>query len=181
MARRAKTHILLGRRPGLVLHGQPRVFIVSGTRLLGEGLVLALSGQSPIKVLGWSGLTEAPSRVEALAPDVLLLDIGTPGALEAVSGFRKSLPNMRIVAIAVAEIDDDLVACAQAGIVGFVSRDGSAEDVHTAIEAALRGELVCSPRVSAMLFNRIGTLSSKLPLRVDFQALTEREQEIVTL
>jgi DNA-binding NarL/FixJ family response regulator len=32
-----------------------------------------------------------------------------------------------------------------------------------------------------MLFNRIGTLSSKLPLRVNFQALTEREQEIVTL
>jgi DNA-binding NarL/FixJ family response regulator len=181
MARRAKTRILIGDESGRALHEQPRVFVVSDTRLLCEGLVLALSGQRPIKTLGWSGLTEAASRVEELDLDVLLLDIGSPGALEAASGFRKSLPNLRIVAIAVAEIDQDLVACAEAGIVGFVSRDGSAEDVHAAIQAALRGELVCSPRVSAMLFNRIGTWPSKLPARVDFHALTEREQEIVSL
>ena len=161
--------------------GPPSVFIVSDTRLLCEGLMLVLAQQSAVKAVGWSGLAASPARVGDAKPDVLLLDIGAPSAFDAALEFHRELPGIRIVAIAVAEVENDLIACAKAGIVGFVSREGSAEDVIAAVQSALRGELVCSPRMTALLFSRIGALSTKIGAKAEWEALTGREHEIAGL
>ena len=39
--------------------------------------------------------------------------------------FRQALPDLKIVAIAVADVEQEVVACAEAGVSGFVSRNGS--------------------------------------------------------
>jgi two-component system nitrate/nitrite response regulator NarL len=160
---------------------RPRLFILSDVRLLCEGLVLALSQQSSVIVVGSSDLSTSPTQIAALRPDVLLLDIAMSGGLNVSLPLREALPNLKIVAIAVAEVERELIACAEAGVSGFVSRQGSAHDVVAAVHCAVRGELVCSPRTAAMLFGRLAALSSKRSTALDNGALTRREHEIVSL
>jgi DNA-binding NarL/FixJ family response regulator len=78
----------------------PRVFIVSDVRLLCDGLVLSLSQQPSLKVAGSADLTAAPTRIAALEPDVVLIDVGSPGGLDIVPVFRYLLPEVKVVAIA---------------------------------------------------------------------------------
>jgi two-component system nitrate/nitrite response regulator NarL len=160
---------------------RPKLFIVSDIRLLCDGLTLALSQLSTVDVLGFADLSIPSGHLAELDLDVLLLDIGSPHALAACSRFHETLPRVRIVAIAVAEIEQDVIACAEAGISGFVPRQGTAQDVVAAVQSALRGELVCSPRMTALLLNSVATLSSRKGVPANVASLTEREQEVISL
>jgi two-component system, NarL family, nitrate/nitrite response regulator NarL len=90
-------------------------------------------------------------------------------------------PDLKIVAIEVSDSEQEVVACAEAGVSGFVSRDGSIPDLVTAIDCAMRNELVCSPRIAGMLFRRVATIGSERSVGLDNSALTRREHEIVSL
>lgn len=160
---------------------RPRVFIVSEVRLLCDGLTVSLSQQPSVIVVGAADLTLSAARIAAARPDVALLDIGTPGGLDLPATFRAILPDLKVVAIAVADIEQDVLACAEAGVSGFVSRNGSIQDVVTAVHCAVRNELVCSPRIAALLFSRVAATGSKRLVDRDNDALTRREHEIVAL
>jgi len=162
-------------------HPGPTVLIVSDLRLLRDGLVLSLSRQPSLAVADSTDLTISPTHIAAARPDVVLLDVGTPGGLAALLALRQALPDLKIVAIAVSDIEQMVVACAEAGVSGFVSRDGSIQDLVTAVHCAMRNELVCSPRIAGMLFRRVATISSERSHGPDNSALTRREHEIVSL
>src|SRR5262249_26135221 len=70
---------------------------------------------------------------------------------------------------------------AEAGIHGYVTRDGSVNDVVVAIQSAVRGEVACSPRVAALLFQRVATLSEATHGVQARPMLTRRELEIAGL
>jgi DNA-binding NarL/FixJ family response regulator len=162
-------------------HPGPTVFIVSDVRLLRDGLVLSLSQQPSLGVVGSAELTISPTHVAAAHPDVVLLDVGTPGGLDMLLAFRQALPDLKIVAIAVADVQQEVVACAEAKVSGFVSRDGSIQDLVTAVHCAMRNELVCSPRIAALLFSRVAAIGFERSHGRDDSALTRREHEIVSL
>jgi two-component system, NarL family, nitrate/nitrite response regulator NarL len=158
-----------------------RLFILSDVRLLCEGLVLALAQHPSVTVVGASDLSMSPAQIAELRPDVLLLDIAMHESLNISVALRQVLPNLKIVAIAVAEVEQEVIACAEAGVSGFVSRKGSAQDVVAAVHCAVRGELVCSRRTAALLFSRVAALASMRSPPPDNGALTRREHEIVSL
>jgi DNA-binding NarL/FixJ family response regulator len=159
---------------------RPRVFIVSDVRLLCDGLTLSLSQQPSLKVVGSANLTVEPSQIAELHPDVVLLDVGTPGGLDLPPVFRQVLPDVKIVAIAVSDVEQEVFACAEARVSGFVSRNGSIQDLLAAVHCAVRNELVCSPRIAALLFGRVATArSERMGDRVS-GGLTRREHEIVS-
>jgi len=150
-------------------------------RLLRDGLVLSLSRQPTLAVADSADLTISPTYIAAARPDVVLLDVGAPGGLETLFALRQALPDLKIVAIAVSDIEHEVVACAEAGVSGFVSRDGSIQDLVTAVHCAMRNELVCSPRIAGMLFRRVAAIGSERSHGPDNGALTRREHEIVSL
>jgi DNA-binding CsgD family transcriptional regulator len=74
------------------------------------------------------------------------------------------------------------VACAEAGVVGYVGAEGSLDDVTAAIEGAARGEPRCTPQVVAALLRRVAALAGEVrPTRVGLPALTGREHQVVAL
>jgi len=173
---------LLGERSTLAAQPiRPRVFIVSDVRLFCDGLTLSLSQQSAVAVVGSADLATAPVRTAELRPDVLLLDVGTRGGLDAALKCRQVLPNLKVVAIAVADVAQEVFACAEAGVSGFVSRSGSIQDLVSAVHCAVRDEFVCSPRTAALLLSRVASLASKGMVDREIATLTRRENEIVCL
>jgi DNA-binding NarL/FixJ family response regulator len=77
-------------------------------------------------------------------------------------------------------VETDVLTCAEIGISGYVTRDGSLCDVVSAITAAVRGEVRCSPKIAGLLFRRVAALSTE---RRGHSAggLTARETQIVRL
>jgi two-component system nitrate/nitrite response regulator NarL len=160
---------------------RPRLFVLSNVRLFRDGLFLALSHQPSVIVMGSSDLSASPTDIAKFHPDVMLLDVARPGNLELSLPFREILPSAKIVAFAVADTDEDIIACAEAGISGYVSRTGSVEDLVYAVHGAVRGELDCPPRTSALLFSHMALLSGRRGTAAGQEVLTRREREIIAL
>ena len=165
----------------LGMTSRPRVFVLSDIRLLREGVVLALAQQPSVRVIGSSDLSTPPCQIAELAPDALLLDITAPGGLDISSLIRYAMPNIRIVAFGVAEVEQVVMECAKAGVSAFVARKGSVQDVVEAVHSAIRGELICSPRTAGILLSHVTALVARPPAGVDNDSLTLRESEIARL
>jgi DNA-binding NarL/FixJ family response regulator len=143
--------------------------------------MLSLSQQPSLMVVGSAELTVASAQLADLQPDVVLLDVGSRGGLDMPPQFRQVMPDVKIVAIAVNDVEQEVLACADARVSGFVSRNASLQDLVAAIHSAMRNELVCSPRVAALLFGRVATMRSEPTGERINGGLTRREHEIVSL
>jgi DNA-binding NarL/FixJ family response regulator len=62
-----------------------------------------------------------------------------------------------IVAFGVGDSDEQIVTWAGARVAGYALADGSLHGPIAAIEGAIRGEVVCSPRSAAALFRRLAS------------------------
>ena len=159
----------------------PRILIASDVRLYREGLATALAGLGRVSIVGavaGSDLTLA--CLSHLGPEVVLLDSALSGCLGLPAALRTE-PPVRFVAFAVSEADDVVLAWAEAGICGYVGKDGCAEDLVLTIEGALRGEVLCPPQIAGALFRRLATLVNSHGPDPSTSGLTRREFEIIEL
>ena len=168
--------------------GPTRVVVVADVRLYREGLAGNLASRSDLAVVGSAGYhDEALALIATTGPHVVVLDMAMRESLQAVRAIRTQDPSVSIVAFAVDESDGNIFACAEAGVAGYVPCDGSTDDLVEAIHSCTRGELICSPRIAAMLFRRLGSLAGRGDQRTEGSSLTERfrltgrEQQIVGL
>ena len=160
--------------------GLPRVLIASDVRLYREGLATALAGFGRLAIVGAvPGSDLNLACLSRLRPDVVLLDMALSGCLALPAALRVE-PPIRFVAFGVSE-DGGVLACAEAGISGYVGNDGSAEDLVLTIEGALRGEVVCPPRIVGALFQRLAALVNAQAPDPSASGLTRRELEIIEL
>jgi DNA-binding NarL/FixJ family response regulator len=158
-----------------------RVLVVAAARLYREGIAQALAAQDRFEIAGTArAASEALEVLNAAAPDVALIDLGLPGSLEFVRAMRVVRPGCKIVALSVPDAEDDVIACAEAGVAGFVTLDGSLEDLEAMLDSVGRGETLCSPRMVAALLRRVATLSDGRG-GVRGAGLTARERQIVEL
>jgi DNA-binding NarL/FixJ family response regulator len=158
-----------------------RVFILADICLYREGLALVFERTPAIEVVGSAAGSEATAvEVWATTPDIVLLDLAMPDSFEAVAEILALSPAPRIVAIALPDGEDEVLACAEAGISGYVTRADSVAATIDAIESVARGELLTTPRMAAALLQRVRSLATAPPTTGSFR-LTPREREIADL
>jgi two-component system nitrate/nitrite response regulator NarL len=169
-------------------HGSPvvssdatRVFILSDVRLFRDGVALLLLRGASVAVVGAASVGDASELIAQLRPDVVLLDATLRNVPGCAQRLREVLKGIKIVAFALGELDDDVIACAEIGISAFVCRDGSHTDLLAAIDQARRGEFVVSPRHAALLLGCIAELAELRSQAPATGNLTRREREIVPL
>lgn len=158
-----------------------RVFIVSGIRLYGEGLAQMVSRDGRLRVTGVAATLDAlPSAVSDDRADVILLDLAVDGALEALRRLAQQPGAPKAVALGLTGDASQILACAEAGIAGYVCRDSSLDDLVRAIAGAVCGELDCSPHIAGALMWRIGRLAARPPAQ-DGIFLTPRQTQVARL
>jgi RNA polymerase sigma factor (sigma-70 family) len=162
-----------------------RAVVASSLRLLRDGLSDALARSTAIAVVGTaSDASRTRTTIADLEPDLVLLDIEMPDSLALVHTIHDLAPAPKIVAFAVSDVDDALVAYIEAGIAGYVTRDGSLTDVVATVESVSRGETIVSPRLAASLFRRLAAQRRRDEVAVAESAaaqLTSRERQILML
>jgi two-component system nitrate/nitrite response regulator NarL len=158
------------------------VFILSDVRLHRDGLAGSLSRCDEIDVVGVAAPSEiARSQLIKSNIAVLLLDATIERGLEIVKDLKAAAPRIRIVVVAVNEQERVLLAYAEAGVAGYVTQDGSIDDVIEAVRRCLRDEIPCTPRLTALLFHRVSELSGTVRAADELPLLTQRERDVATL
>jgi two-component system, NarL family, nitrate/nitrite response regulator NarL len=163
-----------------VASGTVRTCVVSDVRIYRDGIVAALVNAPGVTCAGIAHLgLDGVNQVLSERPDVVVVDMGAREALTLVRALRRAIPEARIVAFGVDESESEVIACAEAGVAGYVCRESSVEAVVDIVRRAANDELVCSPRIAASLFRRIASLSERAASPAD--ALTLREQQVLAL
>ena len=158
------------------------MLVIAAVRLYREGMAFNLDNRAQVSVVG-----AAATRAEALPlvtthqPAVVVLDMATDSSLDLVRAIKEADPRVKIVAFAVEEHEPEIIACAEAGVDGYVSCEGSMDDLTATIVSVTRGELLCSPRVAATLLRRVGALASGARGPQATDGLTSRECEVLGL
>jgi two-component system, NarL family, nitrate/nitrite response regulator NarL len=152
------------------------VLIISDVRLHREGLAGLLERVPTVTVVGAIDVESVPHHASMRTVDAVLLDVLPPECLKIVHPLRRSRRRVRIVAVGVREVESEVLACAAAGIDGYVPVNATADDLVAALHGVMRQELVCSPRVAASLYNCVGLLRA-----VSAEPLTVRELEVIDL
>jgi two-component system nitrate/nitrite response regulator NarL len=153
-----------------------RVAIVADIRFYREGLAELLTRHG-IEVVGTADGQAGLERVLALRPELALVDTAIPDGTATLRLLTETAPQVGVVAIGVPETDGHVLACAEAGIAGYVPREGTLEDLVTTMGHVARGERLCSPGFTAGLLHRVAAVAAEqCP-----GALTTRELQIVAL
>ena len=152
------------------------VFIVSDVRLHREGLAALLRECPSIDVLGADNPQHTRVTLRATPTDVALIDATSPSGSCGVAALRQVCAHMRILAVGIRETASEVLACAAAGIDGYVPMDAAVGDMVAAIENVVRGELLCSPQVAASLYQCSGFTRAAIG-----SPLTSRELQVADL
>jgi DNA-binding NarL/FixJ family response regulator len=155
------------------------VLVVSDLLLCREGVASGLRSKGMLAVLEAVSLANAESALAAARPDAVLLDMSSPLALALAARLRAAAPGVPVVGFGLGDQAADALACAEAGLVGFVGREGTVDELAGAVLAALAGEVRCSPQVAALLCDRVAALARARPAQP--AALTGREREVADL
>ena len=125
---------------------------------------------------------EAIDRMAALEPagrlpDVVLMDLVMPvlDGVGATREIRARWPAVEVVAMTIF-VEEAMVRDAlEAGAAGYVLKDADADEVATAIRAAVAGRMRLDPAVARLLADSV-----RRPQRADV-SLTPREREVLEL
>jgi DNA-binding NarL/FixJ family response regulator len=140
------------------------VALVVGVRLYREALARVLAAERDL-VLRCEAATcaEAVIVVERQRPDVVLLDVGMPGALAAMRRCRAIVPAARLVAIGFDGSEGSAIAAAEAGVGGYIGID----------------EAPCDASTAAVLLRRVAATAVGEHQPGPLDALTARERLIL--
>jgi two-component system nitrate/nitrite response regulator NarL len=151
------------------------VAVVSDVRVFREALAVELKRSELVDKVRCAS-NSAAGRLEGT--DVVVVDLGVP---EGLAAARRVAKFARVVSVAMHETDAHVIAAAEAGVIAFVPREGTVDDVIAGMAAAMRGETLCSPKTAAALLRRVNSLAERdAKPRVESR-LTARERQILQL
>jgi two-component system, NarL family, nitrate/nitrite response regulator NarL len=159
----------------------PRIVVICPIRVYGEGLAQMLAQQGSIEVVGVAArISDLMSLLTTTAIDVVLFDPAVEGGLLTLRRLHSNT-ELKVVVLGLCEDDGHIVACARAGIAGYVTHDATFNDLMQRILDAMAGDFRCPPRVAASLLRGLALSRSVGDRDIAAVHLTRREWEIIQL
>jgi DNA-binding NarL/FixJ family response regulator len=163
-----------------------RVVLCDDHALFRRGLKAVLESEEDLVVVGEAEDGEASIRVvEALAPDVVLMDVRMPrvSGIEATRALSEDLPSTKILMLTVSEDEDDLYEAIRAGAAGYLLKEISIDEVAAAVRCVMSGQSLLSPSMATKLLAEFTSLSRRVDDRqsAPLPRLTDREIEVLRL
>ena len=169
-----------------------KVLLVDDQTLIRQGIRLLLEIEPDIQVVGQAANGQtAIEQVEALQPDVVLMDVRMP-EMDGVAATRELSarnPEVKVIILTTFEDDETVFEGLKAGARGYLLKDISSEEMAQAVRKVAAGQALIEPRLTRKVlaeFSRLATatdqqtpakaagFSESLPVQ-----LTDRELEVL--
>lgn len=121
-----------------------RILLVEDHPIVRLGLHMLIEGELDVDIVGEAGTAkEALEAVDALRPDVVVMDIGLPdySGIDATSEIKQRYPETAVLALTVHDDKEYFSKMLNVGGSGLVSKRSAPKDLLTAIRATARGEI----------------------------------------
>ncbi|MGU3437426.1 response regulator [Actinomycetes bacterium M1A6_2h] len=161
------------------------VLIADDQPVVRQGFELFLAGHPEIRVVGHaSSGHHAVEQVEALRPDVVLMDVRMPqrDGLSAAAEILAKFSGTRIIMITTFDLDEYVFSAMDIGASGFLLKDTDPDELARAVVTVAHGGAVLSPRLTPRLITEFARRRSAPPAQdVPDHDLTTREMDVVRL
>lgn len=156
-----------------------RIVLVEDHTLFRQSLVKTLASEPDLDVVGDAGRAdEALGVVTVQQPDLVLLDIGLPGAdgVELATALHRVCPDTKVVFLTMHDDELSIRRAMAAGADGFVPKTASSDELLAAVRVVAAGGTFLSPSVARRVANLIAGSSQRYSVR-----LTDRDLEMLEL
>jgi two-component system, NarL family, response regulator LiaR len=161
-----------------------RVMIVDDHGMVRRGLATMLKVRPDLELVGEASDGREALRVcQQAQPDVILMDLVMPeiGGVEATRLIRQGCPHVQVIALTSFQEKELVGEALQAGAIGYLLKNVSAEDLAAAIRAAHAGRSTLAPEAIQALIQNGGKRPEPAAEPADTFDLTPREQEVLAL
>lgn len=155
-----------------------RVMVVDDHTMVRRGLATFLKAYDDLELAGEAENGEAAIQICAeVRPDVILMDMVLPvmDGAAATRAIRQQFPQVQVIALTSFKEGDVVKNALEAGAIGYLLKDVSADDLVWAIRAAHSGRATLSPEAAQAL---VETENQPPAPGLD---LTAREREVLAL
>jgi NarL family two-component system response regulator LiaR len=152
--------------------------LVDDHMMVRRGLATILQVFDDLELVGEAADGAAAIQLCAnLLPDVILMDIAMPDidGVMVTRAIRQRFPTVQVIALTSFKEDNLVQNALQAGAIGYLLKDVTADELAQAIRAAHAGRSTLSPEASQAL---IHTATQPSPFGHD---LTDREMDVLAL
>ncbi|HXF64222.1 MAG TPA: response regulator transcription factor [Caldilineaceae bacterium] len=162
-----------------------RIVVADDHAVLRAGLMALLNDEPDMEVVGEASDGAAALRVvQAVRPDVVLLDINMPGmnGLEALEGLRRTAPDSRVLVLTMHDDETYLRQVLASGGSGYVLKQAADKELLSAIRTVHSGGTFLHPAHAQALLAPPGSQQPAAGAQEQQLAqLSEREREVLRL
>jgi DNA-binding NarL/FixJ family response regulator len=165
-----------------VRDGPIRVAVVDDHPVVRFGLVAMLDRLDDVDVVAEASTgAEALAVIDAVVPDVVLLDLNLPDTTgeRVAASIARQHPEVAVIVLTMRDDEARVVASLRAGARGYLLKGAAPDELVRTIRAVAAGELVVGPGVADHLsaYLRSGATTAEAA----FPQLTNREREVLSL
>jgi two-component system, NarL family, response regulator LiaR len=156
-----------------------RVIIADDHAVVRNGLSSFITAFDDFELVGEAKNGEqAVSLCEQYRPDVVLMDLMMPvmDGATATRQIRQKYPRVQVIALTSFKEREQVQSAIQAGAIGYLLKDISADELARAIRQAHAGKPTLAPEAAEVLIQAARTPETQLG-----DDLTEREREVLAL
>lgn len=156
-----------------------RVLITDDHTVVRDGLGSFLMAYEDLELVGQAKNGEqAVYSCDQVLPDVILMDLVMPGmdGATATKLIKDKHPSIQILALTSYKEKEQVQSVLQAGAIGYLLKDISADALAQAIRSAHAGQPTLAPEAVEVLVQ-----ASQEPKFLPGQDLSEREREVLAL
>ncbi|HPP62554.1 MAG TPA: response regulator transcription factor [Anaerolineales bacterium] len=156
-----------------------RVMLVDDHAVVRSGLGVFLLAHDDLELAGEASSGErAVAMCQQTQPDVVLMDLMMPGmdGVTATKLIREKYPAVQVIALTSFKEREMVEGALQAGAIGYLLKDVSADELAHAIRAAAAGKPTLASEAAQVLIQ-----STRAPAENPGFDLTAREREVLAL
>ena len=106
--------------------------------------------------------------------------------IEATTELKKRYPDLPVLILSMYDSEEYVLPILKAGAAGYVLKKAAAQELVSALKAAVAGQVILDPSVARTVVDSIGTAPPAKDrvasgMSEALQQLTDREQEVLTL
>jgi len=156
--------------------GEIRIAVVEDDKMVREVLEILLNGSPGFTcVATYENGEDALAGLPSIDPDVVLMDLAMPGigGAAATRAIREQCPQVRVIALTNFQDVEMVQKALQAGAIGYLLKNVTADELATAIRAARAGRPTLAPEATQALIQATTRTETQAP------DLTPREREVL--